>query len=750
MAGMTARARTAGSRSGLRWSLYALGAWVVGGAFAANALQAKSAEDAPTQTRLAARHELNSPGTPRGLAAGDFDGDGRDELLGVMDFPGELAIWSGLSSGLGGSRLPQTLTIGGFSLGPCIEQGVDGAPVVVLAGREDEVLRRLELTRDESGLWSAGETSVELASRPRALAVGSWSPEGSPWTAVGLQQGELRFFEGAEPRGAVQLGDELITCLAFLPEYGLLAVGCQGGPSLRWIERSDAGFAEVGAQELEWIPRALSPHAIAKDAPPRLCVAGGDLELWFVDPALARGSELDLEAGDPRRPIEFQAGALPIGLDRSDVDRDGREDLLVLHHGDGRLVVLHEFNGREPGRNSALYGGPLPWDLTAGDFDGDGFEDLAIGDAAAGILSLYFGESEGLRTHVDHAATPAPHSMAVGDLNGDGRPEVGLLSALEDRLVVVDGEGRILEDLRIPPESDALNLGDVDGDGSPDAVLISAGDGGAAAAVAWGAGNGRVGQQGAVARLPLDGKPFDAVTVDVDGDGDAEVIVSDAAGGKLWIIDHAGGRQLKVRSERVVGNGAGPLCAVRGPAGEFVGVALGQRDVSQRFGLALLLPPDRAIPYQLEQVGFIVLPRPPEDVVSADFDGDGRPDVAALMAGYSDNTPGSILVALSPQAEGAGFAMQPEMPTGPKPFHLAAGDLDGDGCSELFATSQYANRVTTWIGQPDRQRALRVGYNLGAHRGCMNIEVADMNGDGRLDVVVGNNHSADFSVLLSE
>lgn len=747
---MTARRRAAEPIPRLRWSLCALGAWTASGALAANAYQEGSVGEAPVETRLAARHELNSPGTPRGLAAGDLDGDGRDELLGVMDFPGELAIWSGLSSGLGGSRPAQTLEIGGFSLGPCIEQEAGQAPVVVLAGREDETLRRLALTREDSERWLASEESLELPSRPRALTVGAWTPKGAPWTAIGLQQGEVQFFEGAEPRGRVQLGDELITCLTFLPEFGLLAVGCQAGPSLRWVEVSGSSFVEVGAQELEWIPRALAPHAMAPDDSPRLCIAGGDLELWFVDPALAKSGGADLEANDPRRPIEFQAGALPIDLHRSDVDRDGREDLLVLHHGDGRLVVLHEFEGRKPGRNAALYGGPLPWDLTAGDFDGNGSEDLAIGDAAAGILSLYFGESAGLRTHVDHAATPAPHSMAVGDLNGDGRPEVGLLSALEDRLVVVDVDGRILEDLRIPPESDALNLGDVDGDGCLDAVLISAGDGGAAVAVAWGAGNGRVGQQGAVARLPLDGKPFDAVAVDVDGNGDVEVIVSDAAGGKLWIIDHLGGRQLAVRAERVVGTGAGPLCAVRGPSGEFVGVALGQRDVSQRFGLALLLPPERSNPFQLEQVGFIVLPRPPEDVVSADFDGDGRPDVAALMAGYNDNTPGSILVALSPRTEGEGFAMQAEMPTGPKPFHLAAGDLNGDGCAELFATSQYANRVTTWIGQPDRQRALRVGYNLGAHRGCMNIEVADMNGDGRLDVIVGNNHSADFSLLLAE
>lgn len=750
MVGMTARARIAGIPGDFRWGDYVLGALAVSGLAWVHAAQETPASDRSATTRLAARHELNSPGTPRGLAAADFDGDGRDELLGVMDFPGALAVWSGLTSGLDGSRLPQTLPVGGFSLGPCIERSSEGAPVVVLAGREDEALRRLALSREESGAWSASEEVVELPSRPRALAVGGWSPDGAPWTAVGLQQGELQLFEGAELRGSVQLGDDLITCLAFLPDDGLLAVGCQSGPSLRWVERSESGFREVGAQSLGWIPRALAPHAIAEDAPPRLCVAGGDLELWFVDPALAREPELELNASDPRRPIEFQAGALPIGLDRSDVDRDGREDLLVLHHGDGRLVVLHEFEGRQPGRNAALYGGPLPWDLTAGDFDGDGFEDLAIGDAAAGILSIYFGERSGLRTHADHAATPAPHSMAVGDLNGDGRPEVGLLSALEDRLVVVDADGRILDDLRVPPESDALNLGDVDGDGRRDAVLISAGDGGAAVAVAWGGGDGRVGQQGAVARLPLDGKPFDAVAVDMDGNGDAEVLVSDAAGGKLWIIDHAGGRQVRVRSEQVVGSGAGPLCAVRGPGGEFVGVALGQRDVSQRFGLALLLPPDRANPYKLEQVGFITLPRPPEDVVSADFDGDGRPDVAALMAGYSDNTPGSILVALSPRSADEGFVMQAEMPTGPKPFHLAAGDLDGDGCAELFATSQYANRVTSWIGQPDRKRALRSGYNLGAHRGCMNIEVADMNGDGRLDVIVGNNHSADFSLLLSE
>src|SRR5262249_59771459 len=83
----------------------------------------------------------------------------------------------------------------------------------------------------------------------------------------------------------------------------------------------------------------------------------------------------------------------------------------------------------------------------------------------------------GLAGGKSHFAGNAPASIAVGDLNGDGSPDLVVPDAQGHRVNVLlnSGHGSFGRDARleIEHESTSLAVGDIDGDGRLDAATVS-------------------------------------------------------------------------------------------------------------------------------------------------------------------------------------------------------------------------------------------------------------------------------------
>ncbi len=696
--------------------------------------------------QLSTRVELACPGPPRDLAITDLDGDGRADLLALVDEPGLCTIWRGLGPRLADRAEPTGLRLPDYSLGPAVL----GSGALAFADRGEFAWLRVKVSFDENGRAVAERERIELNSAPRVLLALPNST--SDALLIATEQPAVELWENGELSGSALLGDALPTALAHLPDTNWIAVGCQAGPSLRMLAFDDAGqLAEFAAIDLDGIPRAIHAQDLDRDGDLELIAVGGDRSAWVFGFEEARGTRVLADA-NLESALIWRTGAIPIDLTSGDTDGDGNPELIAAHYLDQQLGVLSEFDRDGPSRVVGLYGGPSPWSVASGDLDGNGHNDLAISNPGAAAVSVYFGDDAGLRKPVDVAATPAPHSMDVGDLDGDGRPEVVLLSAINPEvcwLSSVDGTYARRGSLRVNEGSDALRLVDADRDGALDLAYLWTGPSGGGLVIRFGDGRGGFGEREPL-ELAIPGVPFDLEVADVDRDGADELLITESGGGRLLVVETGnaqnGAPALRISSSYQAGAGAGALIAVRGSDGQFAGVAIARADQEGRFGAVLLAPTGGA---SWNELGFLTTPRPPEDFASADFDGDGRDDLAILMQGPHDNAPGSVLVALAPSEGEQGFRLQPERSTGPKPFHLAGGDVDGDGCAELFASSQYANRVTTFRGQPSRTGALLPSYDLGAHRGCMNLAVADLDGDGDLDLLVGNNHSGDVSLILS-
>jgi hypothetical protein len=122
------------------------------------------------------------------------------------------------------------------------------------------------------------------------------------------------------------------------------------------------------------------------------------------------------------------------------------------------------------------------------------------------------------------------------------------------------------------------------------------------------------------------------------------------------------------------------------------------------------------------------------DVAVADLNGDGRPDVALPLAG-GVGTPGHVGVFLHGSPAGKGYAPRVDYATGSDPYTIMAADLDGDGRPDVVTSSLHDNSVTVLLNSAAAPGTFTVAQTLSATN-AGTVVAADLNGDGRPDLLI--------------
>jgi len=426
-------------------------------------------------------------------------------------------------------------------------------------------------------------------------------------------------------------------------------------------------------------------------------------------------------------------GTAAVAVAIADVNADGKPDLLVangcadVNCSNGSLgVLLGNGDGSFQAATSYSSGGSETQSVAVGDLNGDGKLDLAItnhcvseSDCTQGVLGVLLGNGNGtFQTAVPFVSGgQLAYMVVIADVNGDSKPDLvvandcALSGCTNGAVGVLLGNGDGTFQAVASYSSGGSNtfsvaVGDVNGDGKPDLITtndcVSGNCTNGSVGVLLGNGNGAF--QAALTYGSGGFSPNAVVLADVNGDRKPDLLVAN------FCLDNS--------------------CGTKG----IVGVLLGNGDGSFQ----------AAVSYG--SGGFF-----PVALLVGEVNGDGHPDLLVLNncrdnSCATDGTVGVMLgngdaTFLASRAYQSGWAAADS---------LAVGDVNGDGQPDLVATHSSADgsgatsgTVGVLLGNQDGTFQGVETYSSGGFS-ADSVALADVNGDGKLDLLVANSCGSDF------
>jgi hypothetical protein len=133
----------------------------------------------------------------------------------------------------------------------------------------------------------------------------------------------------------------------------------------------------------------------------------------------------------------------------------------------------------------------------------------------------------------------------------------------------------------------------------------------------------------------------------------------------------------------------------------------------------------------------------PHIIVTGDFNGDGIPDIAAIING--SNTTVSVFLGLGDGTFTNGGSVSVDALANT----LAVGDFNGDGKQDLVIGYYQSNIVSVLLGRGNGTFGRRMDFSLGNVTSTYGLAVGDFNGDGKPDIVAANPDENIVTMLLN-
>jgi hypothetical protein len=329
-----------------------------------------------------------------------------------------------------------------------------------------------------------------------------------------------------------------------------------------------------------------------------------------------------------------------------------------------------------------------------------------------------------------------PVAVAVADFNGDGKLDLVVANRFSANISVLlgRGDGTFLgaSNYNAGASPASVAVADFNGDSKPDLAVADPGT--ATVMVRLGAGDGTFLD---VTNYVVGDVPQSVAVGDFNGDGKIDLAVANRSSGDVSVLLGAGdGTFLEATNYDV---GADPVFVA---AGDFNGdarqdLALANGAVfSDSSGVSVLLADDPFGAATNYNAGTA-----PRAVAVGDFNGDNKLDLA--VANYGSFVHGQLVDSSVSILLGRGdgtFESPTNYAAGQGPVSVAVGDLNGDGRADLAVANDLSANVSLLLGNGDGTFAAPIHFSAGARPRA--VAIGDFNGDGRSDMVIARDGGA--------
>jgi hypothetical protein len=362
---------------------------------------------------------------------------------------------------------------------------------------------------------------------------------------------------------------------------------------------------------------------------------------------------------------------------------------------------------------------------------------LACIGVALGVAALFETSAPSFAAARNYATGRGPGSVAIGDLNGDGKPDLAVWNASAHTVSILlnggDGSFEARRDYQAGGRGanwgGSVAIADLNGDGRPDLATANASASSASVLLNRGDGSFEAGRDYATGRQPL------SVAIgDLNGDGNADLATANATAFTASVLLNRGDGSFAAK--RDYRTGGGPTSVALGDlngddkpdlvtsnsdGGDTISVLVNRGDGSFR------------AKRDYRTGGG------PTSVGIADLNGDGRSDVATA------NVSESSVSVLVNRGDGS-FRARRDYRTGSIPTSVAVGDLTDDGKPDLVTANFHLTNVSVL---PRGDGSFQAKLDYGTRRSAKSVAIGDLNGDGEPDLATANRDSNTVSVLIN-
>jgi hypothetical protein len=157
--------------------------------------------------------------------------------------------------------------------------------------------------------------------------------------------------------------------------------------------------------------------------------------------------------------VNYSSGGIPLGIVASDLNQDGRQDLVAANGGKTCFVgpfgevtcIVGTSIGVLIGNGDGTFQAPVQYGTAAGpnsvaigDFNGDGKPDVVSANSAfsnGNTVSVLWGNGDGtFRPRLDYVVGKATFGVAVGDFNGDHKDDLAVTLSKSNSVAVLLNE----------------------------------------------------------------------------------------------------------------------------------------------------------------------------------------------------------------------------------------------------------------------------------------------------------------------